>query len=194
MFVVAPVFVFIVGYRFDYLKKRDWKRERKGLFWTNVALLMMVLLMCLAIGPKAYVMVQLPITLIATSIGTWFFFVQHNYEDAYWASRPEWDYATAALEGSSYYKLPKILQWFSGSIGFHHIHHLSPKIPNYLLEQCHNENPEFQTPVTLTLLTGFKTTGLSLWDEEEKKLISFRQFGKLQRTNHFAVEAQGSAV
>ena len=137
--------------------------------------------MSLVIGFKAYVLVQLPIVFIATGIGAWFFFVQHNYEDAYWAQGEEWDYTTAALQGSSYYKLPRILQWFSGSIGFHHIHHLSPKIPNYLLEECHNENEIFQTPVTLTLMTGFKQTGLSLWDEDNKKLISFRQLKKSQR-------------
>jgi omega-6 fatty acid desaturase (delta-12 desaturase) len=143
--------------------------------------------MSLTIGFKAYILVQLPITLIATSIGAWFFFVQHNYEDAYWAQGEEWDYTIAALKGSSYYKLPKVLQWFSGSIGFHHIHHLSPKIPNYLLEKCHNENPMFQTPVTLTLITGFQTTGLSLWDEDNKRLISFRQLKKLQRTDLVSV-------
>lgn len=183
MFIIAPVFVFIIGYRFDFLRRKDWKKERRGLFWTNLALLGLVLIMSLTIGFKAYILVQLPITLIATSIGSWFFFVQHNYEDAYWAQGEEWDYTIAALKGSSYYKLPKVLQWFSGSIGFHHIHHLSPKIPNYLLEKCHNENPMFQTPVTLTLITGFQTTGLSLWDEDNKRLISFRQLKKMQRTN-----------
>ncbi len=181
MFVVAPVFVFIIAYRFDYLRRKDWKKERQGLLWTNLALLGVVVIMSLAIGFKAYVLVQLPIVFIATGIGAWFFFVQHNYEDAYWAQGEEWDYTTAALKGSSYYKLPRILQWFSGSIGFHHIHHLSPKIPNYLLEKCHNDNEIFQTPVTLTLITGFKQTGLSLWDEDNKKLISFRQLKKSQR-------------
>jgi omega-6 fatty acid desaturase (delta-12 desaturase) len=151
-------------------------------------LLALVIIMSLLIGFKDYALVPLPITFIGTGLGSWFFFVQHNYEDAYWSKNPEWDYTTAALEGSSYYKLPKILQWFTGSIGFHHIHHLSPKIPNYLLEKCHNENPMFQTPVTLTLITGFKTTGLSLWDEDNKKLINFRQLKKLQRAGLLPVE------
>jgi omega-6 fatty acid desaturase (delta-12 desaturase) len=189
MFVIAPVFVFIIGYRFDYMRRKDWTRERRGLLWTNLALLALVVGLSLLIGFKAYVLVQLPIVFLATGVGAWFFFVQHNFEDAYWAQGEEWDYTTAALQGSSYYKLPRILQWFTGSIGFHHIHHLSPKIPNYLLEQAHNENEIFQTPVTLTLITGFKQTGLSLWDEDNKKLISFRQFKKQQRAGMQPVEA-----
>jgi len=189
MFIIAPTFVFIIGYRFDFLRRKDWKKERKGLFWTNLALLALVLVMWLTIGLQAYLLVQLPITFIATGVGAWFFFVQHNYEDAYWAQGDEWDYTVAALKGSSYYKLPKIFQWFSGNIGFHHIHHLSPKIPNYLLEKCHNENPMFQSPVTLTLTTAFQTTGLSLWDEDNKKLISFRQLKNMQRANLVSAEA-----
>ena len=189
MFVIGPTIVFLLGYRFDFLGRKDWTKERKGLLWTNIALLAVVVLMSLAVGFKAYVLVQLPIIFIATGIGSWFFFVQHNYEDAYWAQGEEWDYTTAALKGSSYYKLPKILQWFSGSIGFHHIHHLSPKIPNYLLEKCHQENPMFQTPVTLTLKTALKQTGLSLWDEDNKKLISFRQLKKSQAATLKSVEA-----
>ncbi len=183
MFVLAPTLVFVIGYRFDFLRRKNWKKERRGLLWTNIALLTLVGLLSLTIGWQAYLMVQLPITFIATGVGAWFFFVQHNFEDAYWAQGDEWDYTVAALEGSSYYKLPKVLQWFSGSIGFHHIHHLSPKIPNYLLEKCHQENPMFQTPVTLTLLTGFKMTGLSLWDEDNRKMISFRQLKKRQKAN-----------
>ena len=181
MFVIGPVFVFIIGYRFDYMRRKDWTRERRGLLWTNLALLALVTGLSLLIGFKAYVLVQLPIVFLATGVGAWFFFVQHNFEDAYWAQGEAWDYTTAALQGSSYYKLPRILQWFTGSIGFHHIHHLSPKIPNYLLEQAHNENEIFQTPVTLTLISGFKQTGLSLWDEDTKKLISFRQYRKQQQ-------------
>ncbi|NJN83759.1 MAG: fatty acid desaturase [Caldilineaceae bacterium] len=189
MFVVAPVFVFIIGYRFDFLRRKDWKKERRGLLWTNLALLALVLTLSYLIGFKAYLMIQLPITMIATGIGSWFFFVQHNYEDAYWAQHDEWDYTTAALYGSSYYELPKILQWFSGNIGFHHIHHLSPKIPNYLLEKCHMENAIFQTPVTLNVRTGFHSMGLSLWDEENKKMISFRELKEIERAQLVSAQA-----
>jgi len=181
MFMIAPTVVFVVGYRFDFLKRKDWKRERKGLLWTNLGLLAVAVVMTLLIGLPSYLIVQLTIVFLGAGIGTWFFFVQHNYEDAYWASGDDWDYTTAALQGSSYYKLPRILQWFTGSIGFHHIHHLSPKIPNYNLEKAHNENEIFQTPVTLTLRTGFETTNLSLWDDENRKMINFRQYNAMKR-------------
>ena len=182
MFILAPTLVFIIGYRFDFLKRKNWERERRGLLWTNIALLGLVIVMSVAIGFKAYLLIQLPITFIATSIGSWFFFVQHNFEDAYWDQKPSWDYTIAALHGSSYYKLPKMLQWFTGSIGFHHIHHLSPKIPNYMLEQCHNDNEMFQTPPTLTILSSFKTMNLSLWDEERQKLINFQQLKAIEQS------------
>src|SRR5690606_1838745 len=98
----------------------------------------------------------------------------------YWTNDEEWNYAHAALEGSSYYKLPKVLQWFTGNIGFHHIHHLSPKIPNYMLEKCHKENPEFQkTAKVLTVRKSLKSMLLSLWDEKQKKLVSFRQMKRI---------------
>jgi len=181
MFFIAPLFVFIIGYRFDFLKRKNWKRERRGLLWTNIALLLLVAGLMLTLGWKEYLLIQIPITYIATGLGAWFFFVQHNFEEAYWDQAPTWDYTAAALHGSSYYKLPKVLQWFTGSIGFHHIHHLSPKIPNYLLEQCHNENPMFQHPPTLTPTSSFGTLNLSLWDEERKRLITFGQFKLMQQ-------------
>lgn len=180
MFFVAPLFVFIIGYRFDFLRRKNWKKERQGLLWTNLALLALALGLMLLVGWREYLLIQLPITYIATGLGSWFFFVQHNFEDAYWDEKPTWDYTVAALHGSSYYKLPKVLQWFTGSIGFHHIHHLSPKIPNYLLEKCHTENPLFQEPPTLTLASSFSTLNLSLWDEEGQKLITFGQLNKMR--------------
>ena len=119
-----------------------------------------------------------PLAVLAATAGTWMFFVQHQFEDTYWAGPEEWNYTRAALQGSSYYRLPKILQWFTGNIGFHHIHHLSPRIPNYLLEQCHAENLMFQQVVELTMWTSLQTVFLSLWDEEQQKLVSFRHLKK----------------
>ncbi len=107
------------------------------------------------------------------------FYVQHQFEDTYWSESNGWDYTSAAMRGSSYYKLPKILQWFTGNIGFHHIHHLSPKIPNYLLEKCYKENPDFQKSPVLTLSSSFRSMFLRLWYEKEKKLISFRYLKRL---------------
>ena len=112
--------------------------------------------------------------------------MQHQYEDTYWDYKPEWDYTMAAMQGSSYYKLPKVLQWFTGNIGFHHIHHLSPRIPNYNLEQCHKENPMFQQAVQLTIRSSLHSTFLTLWDEKQHKLITF---GDLKRMRQAGLSA-----
>jgi omega-6 fatty acid desaturase (delta-12 desaturase) len=111
----------------------------------------------------------------------WLFYVQHQFEDTYWERRDEWDYMMAALKGSSYYKLPKVLQWFTGNIGLHHIHHLNARIPNYALEQCHNENPIFQDVTTITLWSSLKAISLKLWDEEQRALVGFDHVKKLEQ-------------
>jgi omega-6 fatty acid desaturase (delta-12 desaturase) len=108
------------------------------------------------------------------------FYVQHQYEDVYWENHDEWNYTTAALEGSSFYKLPKILQWFTGNIGFHHIHHLSSKIPNYYLERCHNSHPLFSSIEPLTFWKSLKCANLRLWDEESRKLVGYSHLKKLR--------------
>lgn len=174
MFVVAPTLLFVVLYRFPHPgKAKSWKKERASVMWTNLAIVAVLVIMSLTIGLKAFLLVQLPISILAATMGTWMFFVQHQFEDTYWAGSENWNYTLAALQGSSYYKLPKVLQWFTGNIGFHHIHHLSPRIPNYLLQKCHEENPTFQQVVELTLWSSLKTTILSLWDEEQQKLVGF---------------------
>jgi omega-6 fatty acid desaturase (delta-12 desaturase) len=132
---------------------------------------------------KAVLMISAPIVIIAGAAGVWLFYVQHQYEETYWRDRGEWDYATAALLGSSYYKLPRLLQWFSGNIGFHHIHHLCPKIPNYKLQQCHEENPLFQESPVLGILSSLKTASMKLWDEERGRMVGFRSL-KRYRDRH----------
>jgi omega-6 fatty acid desaturase (delta-12 desaturase) len=180
LLVLAPAFLFFVLYRFPHPDSKSWKRERASVGWTNLAIAAAIALLSLTIGFKAFLLIQLPITLLAATLGTWLFFVQHQFEDTYWAKEGEWDYTLAALKGSSYYKLPRVLQWFTGNIGFHHIHHLSPRIPNYLLEKCHEENPLFQQVVVLTLWSSFKTISLSLWDEDQGRLISFGQLKSIR--------------
>ena len=103
------------------------------------------------------------------------FYVQHQFERTYWEHTSEWDYTLAAMHGSSYYQLPRILQWFTGNIGYHHIHHLSPRIPNYNLQQCHDENPLLQRVTHLTFWSSLKTVKLVLWDEEQRRLVTFRE-------------------
>jgi omega-6 fatty acid desaturase (delta-12 desaturase) len=156
------------------------KREHRSVWLTNVALLMITILMSLLIGFQTYAILQVSILAMAASAGVWLFYVQHQYEEVYWQRHNAWDYATAAVEGSSFYKLPKILQWFTGNIGFHHIHHLSPRIPNYNLEPCHNANPELHVE-PLTLLQSFQCIRYRLWDEANFRLIGFGELKKIAR-------------
>jgi omega-6 fatty acid desaturase (delta-12 desaturase) len=181
LFVFAPTFLFVVLYRFSHPKAKGWKKERDSVHLTNLAILAIALVLCYLIGWQAFLLIQAPITILAATMGTWFFYVQHQYEDTYWEHEGDWEYTEAALKGSSFYKLPKILQWFSGNIGFHHIHHLSPRIPNYKLEECHKENPVLQEVVELTLWDSLKTSLLTLWDEDQKKLISFKDYKRRQQ-------------
>jgi omega-6 fatty acid desaturase (delta-12 desaturase) len=179
LFVLAPLFVFVVQQRFP--SRVVGKRERMGVYWTNGALLAIVTLMSLTIGIKAYLLIQLPVIMLAATAGVWLFYVQHQFEGVQWKGRDEWDYAEAALRGSSDYELPRILQWFSGNIGFHHIHHLSPAIPNYNLERCHRENPMFQEVKSVTLWSSMKSFSLRLWDEQRQKLIGFSRLRTIRR-------------
>jgi omega-6 fatty acid desaturase (delta-12 desaturase) len=171
IFGVGPVFMFAIIQRFAH--GSTGKRERYSVYWTNLALLGILVLLGVTIGFKALVLVQLPVMIIGASVGVWMFYVQHQFEGVYWERHDRWDYATAALKGSSFYKLPKILQWFTGNIGFHHIHHLSPRMPNYHLERCYRENPIFQEVKPITLLSSLRSLKLRLWDEEGHRLVGF---------------------
>jgi omega-6 fatty acid desaturase (delta-12 desaturase) len=132
-------------------------------------------------GIKAYLIIQLTVLMVAGSAGVWLFYVQHQFEGVYWKRGEEWDYTSAALEGSSFYKLPGILQWFSGNIGFHHIHHLSPRIPNYHLEQCHKADPLFQGVKPVTLFSSLKSFTFRLWDEQRGKLVGYHRLRTIRR-------------
>lgn len=180
LFVILPTLLFVVLYRLPSSQHKAMKRVESSVYWTNLALAILIGGLVWLIGLKAFLLVHAPVMILAATAGTWLFFVQHQFEDAYWADEGAWDYTLAALQGSSYYKLPKVLQWFTGNIGFHHIHHLSPRIPNYLLEKCHKENPLFQETVILTLRSSVKSIYLSLWDEKEKKLVGFHHLRRRQ--------------
>jgi omega-6 fatty acid desaturase (delta-12 desaturase) len=180
LFVIVPTVLFLILYRFPNYKHKKLVKFQKSIYTTSLIIASLMGALIWLIGIKDFLLIQLPITIITSSTGAWLFFVQHQFEDTYWENKEDWDFATAALEGSSYYKLPKVLQWFTGNIGFHHIHHLSPKIPNYLLEKCQKENPMFQKARTLTLRSSLHSIFLTLWDEKQKKLISFRRLKHLQ--------------
>ncbi len=171
LFIIAPVTLFLVLERFPASKAPQ--RERLSVYLTNLALLGVGLGLIFLLGIKAYVLLQLLVITVASSAGVWLFYVQHQFEDAYWERGHQWDYVKAALEGSSFYKLPKVLQWFSGNIGFHHIHHLSPRIPNYNLERCHRSEPLFQKVRPITLISSLKCFSFRLWDEESRRMVGY---------------------
>lgn len=179
LFALAPLFLFLVRQRFASLRASP--RERHSVWWMNLALAAWVSAMCWIFGWQAYLLIQLSVTAIGGAVGVWLFYVQHQFEDAYWERNGEWDYVTAALQGSSFYKLPKVLQWFSGNIGFHHIHHLSPRVPNYNLERCQNSNPLLRAVKPVGLFSSFRALAFRLWDEHERKLVGFRHIRKMHR-------------
>jgi omega-6 fatty acid desaturase (delta-12 desaturase) len=172
LFGLAPLYVFLIKQRFAVAKAP--RREQNSVFWTNLAVAFLAGGLCWVFGLKAYLLLQLLVLMVAGSAGIWLFYVQHQFEGVYWERNANWDYSAAALEGSSFYKLPKVLQWFSGNIGFHHIHHLSPRIPNYNLEKCHRAEPLFQTVKPVTLVRSFKSFTLRLWDEQRRSLVGYR--------------------
>jgi omega-6 fatty acid desaturase (delta-12 desaturase) len=158
--------------RFPSASAKD-ARERHSVWWTDLALLLIFLLFAVTVGWQTFVLIQLPIIVIGGTTGVWLFYVQHQFEGMVWERHDKWNYVTAALQGSSFYKLPQVLQWFTGNIGFHHIHHLSPRIPNYNLEPCHNSAPLFQAVKPITIQSSLKSLQLRLWDERARRLVGF---------------------
>lgn len=170
LLLIGPIYLFLIFNRFATLRA-GWRWHRSVL-WSNLAILALAGSMVGVMGLKAYLLIQFPVLLLAGIAGVWLFYVQHQFEGVYWEREGDWDYIKAALEGCSYYKLPRVLQWFSGNIGFHHIHHLSPRIPNYSLEACHLGSPLFRQVQELTLLQSFRCLGLRVWDQEHRALVS----------------------
>jgi omega-6 fatty acid desaturase (delta-12 desaturase) len=151
-----------------------WARR----FWrqiiaTDIVLVAIIAGLCALVGWKDVLLAQLPSAMLAGAAGVWLFYVQHQFEDVYWERHEDWSYAESALSGSSYLKLPKILQFFTGNIGLHHVHHMSPRIPNYNLQRAHDEIPEFESAPTITLWEGIRTLRLKLYDEQRGRLVTF---------------------
>ncbi|QNK59085.1 fatty acid desaturase [Paenibacillus sp. PAMC21692] len=172
MFGLGPIFVFVLQYRFN--RKGARRKERLNTYLMNVLIVAVYALLGWALGWQQFLMVQFPIFYLSGVLGIWLFYVQHQFEDSYFEKDDEWSYVMAAVEGSSYYKLPKLLQWLTGNIGFHHVHHLSPKVPNYYLEDAHDATPPLQKATTITILQSFESLRFRLWDERDKKFVSFR--------------------
>jgi omega-6 fatty acid desaturase (delta-12 desaturase) len=171
MFGLGPWLAMVIGPRLVSREMRP--RMRRSVIGTNLALGLAVGGLCWLIGWRDFLLVWAPTVWLAGAAGIWLFYVQHQFEDAYWQSGSDWDYADAALRGSSYLKLPKVLQFFSGNIGLHHVHHLNARIPNYNLQRAHDENPVFHSVPTISLRAGLSAVRLKLYDEDSHRLVSF---------------------
>ena len=172
LFIISPSILFLVMHRLP-LHKGTGERGLRSVHATNLGLLVFFLLMSSLIGLKAFLLIQLPVLMLAASAGVWLFYVQHQFEGVYWERHAKWDYVTEALKGSSFLKLPRVLQWFTGNIGFHHVHHLCPRIPNYFLEPCHKAHAMFQQIKPITFMASFKSLAFRLWDEQHNRLVGF---------------------
>jgi acyl-lipid omega-6 desaturase (Delta-12 desaturase) len=173
LFGIAPIIIFTISQRFT--KKYMSLKEKMYVHLSNLSLIAVVTIMILLVGWKTYLLIQIPVLLVATGHGVWMFYIQHQFRHVVWTKSENWDYKTVALKGSSLFKLPGILNWFTGNIGYHHIHHLSPLIPNYNLRRCHEENPIFQDVKPVTFFTAFESLLLRLWDEKRQMLIKFSE-------------------
>ncbi|MEL3974556.1 fatty acid desaturase [Rossellomorea oryzaecorticis] len=180
MFVLGPIWVFLIKNRFN--RKGARKKERMNTYLVNVLIAAVAVLLGVTVGWQQFLIVQGSIFMISGAAGIWLFYVQHTFEDSYFEEDKEWEYVLAAVEGSSYYKLPKVLQFLTGNIGYHHIHHLSPRVPNYRLEETHNSIPDLQHVPTITLATSLTSLRFRLWDEDRKNFVSFKDVKSLPKT------------
>jgi omega-6 fatty acid desaturase (delta-12 desaturase) len=172
LFVLPPL-AFLLLYRIPFDTPRGWRRERRSVHLTNLALAVTLGGLALACGWRAVLIVQLPIAVLSSIAGAWLFSVQHRFEAAQWARQPEWSATGAALDGSSYLRLPRVLQWFTGNIGFHHIHHLSARVPNYRLQACHEASESLARVTTLSLRDALTAPCFALWDEAAGRMVRF---------------------
>lgn len=172
LFFIAPMILFGLLNRFP--TKKYSKKNHLSLLITNIGILVIALIGVNLIGMTGYLIVQLVTLYFAGMMGIWLFYVQHQFDAVYWENSKKWDFVKAAIEGSSYYKLPKVLQWFSGNIGYHHVHHLNPRIPNYNLPRCHKILSGIESPYTVTFFKSFRLAMLHLYDETSGRLISYR--------------------
>ena len=173
LFVLGPSYLFILQNRLPFGLMRSGWRYWISAMGTNAFIAIVVGLILWLGGLMPLLLIYIPTSVIGATIGVWLFYVQHQFEDAYWETHEEWDYATAAITGSSHLRLNPILQWFTGSIGLHHVHHIGPKIPNFRLQEAHDNNPIFEAAPTMTIREGIKALRLALYDEDSKRLVRF---------------------
>lgn len=179
----SPWFLFTLGAWIHFLIKQrapydlplSAKKSWKSVWYTNAGIILTIAAFSTIFSFKTVMIVYLPMMLVGASLGTWIFYMQHQFEDTYWEKDEGWDHAKASIEGSSFYDLPLILHWFFGNIGYHHIHHLCSKIPNYNLPKCFKENDVFKNVTYLTLRESLRCGRLALWDETKKKMVAFKE-------------------
>jgi omega-6 fatty acid desaturase (delta-12 desaturase) len=172
--IILPPLIFLFLYRVPFDTPKTWARERRAVYGTNLVVATVIVGLGLLVGFERVLLVQLPIMVLASIVGVWIFSVQHRFESALWQNQRHWSFEAAALRGSSYLRLPRVLQWFTANIGFHHIHHLNPRIPNYRLAACHAAIPALQGVQALTIWGGLRALSFALWDENQQKMTTFR--------------------
>ncbi len=181
MFGLGWAYLFLISHRIPTADAK--RRQRMNVLLTNLGVLGFIGVIAATMGIKAYFLIQLPIIGFGGAVAVWLFYVQHQFESTYFERHEAWEYFPAAMHGSSFYKLPRILQWFTGNIGYHHVHHLSPRIPNYWLQRVHEENPELSAVPEITFWRSLKAIGYRLWDEDNKRMVGFgylRQYRRQQ--------------
>jgi omega-6 fatty acid desaturase (delta-12 desaturase) len=174
MLGVGPIYQIVLKHRGPFDLPLGWRREWRSVILNDLVLLLIWGALSLALGWQTLLLVQLPVLLVAGAAGVWLFYVQHNFEGAYWQRQKDWDPKLAAVAGSSFYDLPRVLHWFTGNIGYHHIHHLEPRIPNYRLRAAFRSSPQLQRAPRLTLLGSLKCAQLKLWDEARGQMVRLR--------------------
>ena len=179
LFGIGPILQIGFKQRLTFYLPKTWRRERISVHVTNLVLLGVLAAMVWALGWRFAVIVYLPVMTMAASIGVWMFYVQHQFDPAYWRHESDWDYHAAAIEGSSYYHLPWLLRWLTANIGFHHIHHLDSRVPNYRLPSIYRDHAEMRRTHRLSLWSSLRCSLFKLWDEEQRRLVSFREASRL---------------
>lgn len=183
LFIIGPIWYILVHSRLPLIKMKGWEHAQKALMRHNLILLAVHLTIGFLLGYKAFVFVHLPILTFFGIIAIWFFYVQHQHETTYKDWKDRWDYIRAAIQGSTYYKLPRVFHWLTGNIGYHHIHHLNPLVPNYQLARCHHENPVFDKVAnSITFWQSLKCMFNKLWDEDQQKMITWREYLRRRKT------------
>ncbi|MEO0007480.1 MAG: hypothetical protein RJA20_1676 [Bacteroidota bacterium] len=188
LFIIGPIWYILVNNRVPLIQMKGWEHAHRALWLNNIVLVLLYTGLVWTLGFEALLLVQLPIVAAFGIIAIWFFYVQHQHETAYKQWKDRWDYIQAAVQGSTYYKLPKLFHWLTGNIGYHHIHHLNPLVPNYELARCHHENPIMEKVAnSITFTESLKCIFNKLWDEDQQRMISFREYRQRYSTKQDSI-------